>query len=382
VSHNILRGLCRLVRLLGIVNDMKSSLLLIGVLSLACGGADLLGERAEVERPDAAAISADLSVMDALSEADIARLEQHLTASAAWSVRTDYRRLIATRNALVGDTWEGTFNGYWSDFSEVTSCPEESAVRSVGPRPLSPLCASEAVIQSRVLLALSDPESLTHGDRGQFTRAPLQGEVVLALEDYMDQPGRNSWLVLQGERLMLEVMEQAEPDARPYTQAAVDGVRDELMAVRAGAEEIDARGFLDAWTPAESWTDGDESPMALTAGERPGRYDVDLWLNPAAAGAIALRLIHLGPAEEGVEPDGLTPWDVIPSTHQLPERIGWGADASIRFAATSPIWIEQGTPGEAMRGRLEVTFTPDDGSAERVLASITRDFTGRERKSQ
>ena len=358
---------------------MTRALMMIGLMSLACsGGSGLLGNQADVVRPEAARVAVDLAVMDALSPAELAALEQHLTASAAWTVRDEHDRRIATRNWVRSDErWEGSFNGYWSNFSLDSTCHE----MSTGGLLNHPRCASAEALQVRVLLALGQQDRLTHGDRGQFTRAPVEGEVVLALEDYMDQPGRNSWLVVQGERLMVEVMEQADPDARPFTQAAVDSLRDELLAVQAGVEAIERRGFLESWAPPDGWTDGDEPPLTLTAGERPGRYDLTLAVNASAPGALDLRLIHVGLASDGELPGGLTPGDEVSMTHQLPTRLGWGADDGVRFTASTPVWVERGTPGEAIEGRLEVVFTPDDGGPERVLASLTQDFTGRESKN-
>ena len=342
-----------------------------GLLLLACGGVG--GERAQVEHPPEATVQVELAVLDAVA---VDLLEQHLTASAAWTVQTERGRRIATRNWLQAGRWVPGSNGYWSDFSQDAPCPTAAV-----PLLPSPRCASAAVVQGRVLLALGEPQTPTHPDRGHLTRAPLTGPVVLGLEDYMDQPGRNSWLMVQGERLMLEVMEQTEPDARPFTQAALDGVRDEVQAVLAGADELRQRGFVSAWVPPEGWTtEPTQPPLAVTPGEagRPGRYDVAIWLNPGVPGDLSLRLVLTGPSTLGGLPDGLGVGEAVPIQHQLPRRLGWGADAGVRFGAETPLWVERGVPGEALRGRLEVVLTPDGGGAERVLAAVEQDFTGRE----
>jgi hypothetical protein len=185
------------------------------MLLTACG---VLGPDYPKTTPPAARFAVGNPLFAGLTTAQRARLEQYLAQTPRWVIQSEGGKTFAIRlevsNGEPGEPPAGQFripsNGFFSDFS------------------------APNITQTRVLVGLGSEYGFGH-ERGQITRAAAgPGETQLVLEKYMDQPGLQSYLIVQGgSDVTLEIFEQARDESRVFTRQALRECYDEFArAVR------------------------------------------------------------------------------------------------------------------------------------------------------
>lgn len=331
------------------------------ILALACGGAPdvgpLPGEPSyPVRTPPEATVDVSLPTLAALTQEQAALWERHLRASLGWEIRLERGCTYAV--ALKPDArgrYVSTLNGFHR-----------------GP-------GGSELVQARVVMGLG----CSHGfgrDRGQIVHASADaGSVQLVLEDYMDQPGDDSALLITGGAgHTLEIFEQSHDDHRTFTADTLARIEAELAGVLAASDELVSSGLVSALVPEGSVERGGVDRLEIHDGMQPGIYLVEGWVNPAAAGLVQLRVFVEGP-----EPGQSLPADVPePGTELSAERlrprsqrkIGYGPDPDVRFRYQSEITVYEGDWGQPYRARFELWHL--DGDTERRLTQASRRIEG------
>ncbi len=326
---------------------------------LACAGP--LGPSYPITTPPEAVVPLSLPTVAKLTPEERDLWARHLRSSLAWEVRQVRDCTFGVRvqpQARPDGTvaWETAMNGFYFDFQ-----------------------AKDGVYQTRVITGLG----CTHGfgtDRGQITRAAATDpSVQLKLEDYMDQPGLNSALIVSSDSgLTVEVFEQGDPQARPFTRRALAEVEAELASVLKHRQELLAQGVVPALVPDGSTTTGTPSLVVEDDGQ-PGLYRLTAWVNPGKPGHVEARAFFVGPV-----PDHPAPTEVgAPGTELSADRLrggairrtGWGPDADRLFRYQSGVTIYEGDWGQPYLARFELWHVAPDG-AETKLVEHTRPIEG------
>ena len=325
------------------------------IMSLACAG------RYPTSTPPEARVRVEMPTLAALTASEQALWLQHMTASLAWEIRMKGGCRYAVRiqpterdGAIV---YESTLNGYHSDFS------------------------STDVVQTRVVMGLG----CEHGfgrDRGQITRTGASaGEVQLILEDYMDQPGLNSALLITGgQGTTLEIYEQAHPERRAFTAAVIEEVEAELSALLSARDELAEHCVVEGLMPPGSTQTGAPS-LAAEDGMQPGIYQLTGWVNPGQPGTVEARVFAAGPAGDRPVPEAVGPIDGELSAERLrarSRRLVAGCPEQERlFRYQSEVTVYEGDWGQPYMARFELWYIdPDDSSRAALLVSTTRQIEG------
>lgn len=301
-----------------------------------------------------------MPTLTALTVEDRALWERHVRSSPAWEVRSSGSCLYAVRleprevNGSV--VYKTTLNGY-----------------------VTHTHAADGVYQTRVVTGLGCELGFGR-DRGQVTRtAAGQGGVQLLLEDYMDQPGLNSYLLVSSASgLTLEVYEQGDPLERPFTRAVLTEVDAELAAVLAHREELSERGVIASLVPAGTVRSGPPT-IQVEDGMQPGIYIVTAWVAPRAAGRVETRVFYDHPLPGSPPPAALgVPGEELSADRVRPRstrEIGWSEAGDQLFRYQSEVTVYEGDWGQPYAGRFEVWHVAPDGT-EVQLIHTTRTIEG------
>jgi len=313
-----------------------------------------------IHEPPEAVVSLNLPTLQALTVEERGLWERHLRASLAWEVRRasgcDFGVRLKPQTRGDEVVYESTLNGFTADFG-----------------------SADGVYQTRVVTGLG----CEHGfgrDRGQVTYASAGDEdVALRLEDYMDQPGLNSALLVRSPSgLTLEIYEQGDPLERPFTRSALAEVEAELVAVLAHRQELEQQGVVASMVPEGSTRMGVPS-LVVENGMQPGIYRLTGWINPGAWGQVHARVFFEGPAPGQVPPDAAgSPGNELSAERLRPRstrKTGWGPNPKRLFRYQSEVTVYEGDWGQPYQARFELWHTAPDGS-ERQLATTIRTIEG------
>lgn len=339
-----------------------------------------LGAAACFLRPEPSeTVALGAPVLSQLTAGDVPLIERHLRASPRWDVseikgvRYAFRREKPPATGYepveglptpdpemdIPGGYAGGSNGFHSDFS------------------------SKDVLQTRVLLSLG--REYGFGSR-RISRAKADaGTARVTVGTYMDQPGLDSYLVVEGaEGVTLEVFEQSHLRKRIFTERAVREVGEELRAVLEARDAVEKQGFapeLMVDTPL-----GHGAPrMKVEDGMQPGMYVVTAWINPGSDGRVYLRVIFEG-ADPAVGPKGV-PAEIKTAGQELSRDrirpgtiryVGWGSDPDVLFPYQAGLTVYEGGWHDAFRARFELWLDQPNGQQKKLLET-TRTIAGWER---
>ena len=343
-------------------------LLLVG---LGCQG--LAGGRAAVSSPAASVVTVNMPRFAAATEADRSTVERHLRSSLAWEIREEpagngFKRFAVRREPGQPGTperpalpYDSTLNGYYSNFS------------------------SGDVVQTRVIVGLGQEYGYGSSSAGVTHASALAGPVPLELVRN-DQPGATSVLIVTGGGgLTLEIYEQAHPDARAFTQRALDEVEAELGAALSRSDELGKQGYLADLLPEGSVQLGQPPMIEASDGMQPGIFQFRGWANPGEPGATWIKAFYQGaPQQGGVRiPGELVGHEGEPLSEgrlraATTREIGYSSDTAVTFRYGAEGTVYEGDWENLYRARFELWFQPEHGPA-RALAGVERDISGWQR---
>lgn len=185
----------------------RMAAIIAGVLAaLGLGACGFLGPNYPKTTPPSAQFEVGNALFANLTPAQRDRLEQYLATTPRWVVQEEgNKRFVIRLEVSTGGRFQppaGEYrvpsNGFYSDFQ------------------------ADNVTQTRILVGLGSEYGFGH-ERGHITRASAgPGLTQLILEKYMDQPGLQSYLIVQGgSGLTLEIFEQAKQESRVFTRQAL-----------------------------------------------------------------------------------------------------------------------------------------------------------------
>lgn len=286
-------------------------------------------------------------------------LLRYLCSSAEWRVTRFGETpviegtLVALKRSKSEDGWSTTLHGYVADFTKDT------------------------LLQSRVMLRLQPYKNRSEDGwiRNNWYDKGAIGDSGVELNMYKpkyEQPGIESYLVLEGEGVWLEIYEQAESGDRAFTQRAVNEINEELRHL------LD-NGFSSTQLPQASTKISDKSEILVLDGMQPGIYMASGYVNPGEPGWTYFKVFN---TETGVE--------VMYEMEQKRtiEYVGWSSDPKEKFFFDSEVWCKEGDWEHEYPARFELWFVPEggdegdegeEGSGERLLATAERRIYGWER---
>jgi hypothetical protein len=317
--------------------------------------------------PPQAVVKLNMPVFAGLTAADAALVERHFRSSLRWEIREEHyiqpKRTKRTAIRLRPPAFQVTLNGFYSDFS------------------------SKGVVQTRVLVGFG--QEYGFGNSGLETRVQANAkQAQLVLEKYMDQPGLQSCLVVQGGAgLTLEIFEQAHPKQRAFTQKVLQEFEAELAGALAARKQIEQKGYAKALVPPGSVHKGKPS-MKVDDGLQPGIFVVTAWVYPGTKGVCRLKVFFEGPAKDaesgtlGVPAALKGRTGLQLSADRMDNRsrrhVAWSKEPETLFRYQSEVTVYEGDWKHRYRARFELWFQPDKGP-ERRLLSVTRIIAGWQR---
>lgn len=323
----------------------RASALVGLILALACGGTPdmrmpLVDPDYPVRTPPEAVVDVSLPTLAALTQEQSELWERHLRSSLRWEIRLERGCAYAVE--------------------------------------LQPNTQGRYIVQTGVVMGLG----CSHGfgrDRGQIVRASANaGPTQLVLENYMDQPGDNTALLITGGvGHTLEIFEQSQDDRRAFTTGALARIEAELAGVLEAADELRVSGLIDALVPESSTERGGADRLEIHNGMQPGIYLVEGWVNPAAAGIVQLRVFVEGPEGQSLPLGVPQPGTELSAERLRPQsqrKIGYGPDPDVRFRYQSEIKIYEGDWGQPYRARFELWHL--NRGTERQLTQASRRIEG------
>ena len=291
-------------------------------------------------------IPVDLKVLNEFSGPNRNVLFRHLATNAKWFVTRERGKAYACRRCAVKGQWQNTLNGYYtgSTFD----------------------MWSDSRFQFRVILGPDGPV-MSGPWKTKATMARVSdGQAKLrAIEDKRFAQGIESYLVLESDGAAMEIFEQSQSFARPFTPLALAQVKTELEAVLASST-VKEKGFDPALMPPQSMKDGGPE-LHIANGMQGGIYFIYAYINPGEPGYVYLKVF---------EATKNTPL----STSRIPDRsceyVGWSTNPQQQFFHNTQITVYEGDWEVYYPGRFELWFVPDSGRPERKLIEKTFKIEG------
>lgn len=284
-----------------------------------------------------ALVTTDLKCLEQFHGPDRVLLLRHLASSARWRLTEERGKLYAYRRFPLNGMWRCSLNGHYGAFD----------FERYG----------DARFQFRILLGIDGPV-MDKPWRKKSTSVRV-GDAPVALrviDDKQCDQGRESYLLLESTGAALEVFEQSQQLARPFTPRAVAQVKNEFDAVLASTRAREY-GFDEALLPTESISHG-LSEIHLVNGMQGGIYQVYAHINPGAAGRVYLKVF------EATRNTRLSAGRIA---ERSLEYTGWSDDPQEQFFYNTEITVYEGDWGVYYPARFELWFVPQDGGPERKL---------------
>jgi hypothetical protein len=335
---------------------MVALLSIITIGEIGCCGSiisDILDQKGARNHAGTVIIDASDTTLDLFTGEKKELLLRYLCSSAEWRV-TRFGETPAIEGTLVAlkrkrdqNGWQTTLHGYVADFT------------------------ASILLQSRVMLRLEPykPRSEDGWIRSKSYETGEVGDASIPLNLYQpkyEQPGIESYLVLEGNGAWLEIYEQAESEDRAFTQRTIDEANEELG-------QLMEKGFSSSLLPPGSMIIADTNQIIIDDGMQPGIYMVHGYINPGKPGWVYFKVFN---TETGVE--------VMYEMEQKRtiEYVGWSDNPREKFFFDSEVWCKEGDWEHSYPARFELWFVPEegeDGSGERLLASAGRSIYGWQR---
>lgn len=268
-----------------------------------------------------AQVDLGLSQLEHFQGAAKDKLVAYLSRSRLWHVTEERGHRYAYRRFAVGsEPLRNSLNGYYST----------------------------AGCQFRVVLGLDGPALAAPWAGKATTTRPGAGSVQLTLTPSTNEGRLDSYLVVEGGGLAVEIYDERATRDRTVTRLALALVEEEL----ARAE----RGEPPAAPPSDA--DGGSPAFELTRGFQGGLYLVTAEVNPGEPGTVYLQAFEVTR-------------NTRLSEGRLGQRsratVGWSKDPAERFHYEADITIYEGDWGVYYPARFELWFTPASGGPERKL---------------
>ena len=278
---------------------------------------------------DDAALNVSAPSLEKLRKDHPELLDRYLASHPGWRVYEERGNRFATRRWMVGDRWQMSLHGYYSEFNERD-----------GPK-----------FQSRTTIGFSGKP---WGKAGQKIHSTTPTAVTM-------ERGNNMWqslVSLPAGDLVIEQFEQSGAKERRISRAAFLELEREFAPLAAQPTWENASRIL----PAGAVIRG-KSSLALSDSFQGGIYNAQVRCNPMARGRIYLKAFEIT-RNEPLSADRLKT--------STTEWVGWSDDPEEQFLSETHFTIYEGDWEQHYGARFEVWFTPDGGGAERKL--LTRDF--------
>lgn len=218
----------------------------------------------------------------------------------------------------------------------------------------------------------------------QVTRARLHPKdpIVIKAATYLDQPGRNSYTVLEGAAgVKLDVFEQSKGEGRPFTEHAVKSVCEEMTEALRHADKLKKLGYVPGFTP-EGSTRTQEISVQVADGMQGGMYEVEAWVPLKSPGPVWTKVIYEGPGPDVAKnPPELGADDVgkaLSEQRMTPlttRHLGYGPDPDLRFKYAVGLTVYEGDWGHSYKARFEIWHHPTGGQPVK-LTEVSRLISG------
>ena len=285
-----------------------------------------------------ALVTTDLKCLEQFHGPDRALLLRHLASSARWHLTEERGKLYAYRRFPLDGMWRCSLNGHYGAFD----------FERYG----------DARFQFRILLGIDGPV-MDKPWRKKSTSVRV-GDAPVALrviEDKQFDQGRESYLLLESTGAALEIFEQSQQFARPFTPRAVAQVKNELDAVLV-SKRAREHGFDETLLPPESISRGSPEIHLVNGMQGGGIYQVYARINSGAAGRVYLKVF------EATRNTRLSAGRIAECSL---EYTGWSDDPQEQFFYNTEITVYEGDWGVHYPARFELWFVPQDGGPERKL---------------
>lgn len=188
-------------------------------------------------------------------------------------------------------------------------------------------------------------------------------------EPLYDQPGLESYLVINGKEISLDIREQLDNKDRRFTVNAIKDVNNKLgLLLRSSA--VKEKGYDETLLAKDSVKTCKDNEIGIKTGLQPGIYIVSGYLNPGEKGYIYLKVFNTETKQEVMLP--------LEQTYTI-EYVGWSDNPDEKFYFNVVAMCKVGDWEHEFLGRFEVWFVPANNSAERLLIQTSHKIYGWER---
>ncbi|MEM1255312.1 MAG: hypothetical protein AAGI69_22975 [Cyanobacteria bacterium P01_H01_bin.21] len=292
--------------------------------------------RGQLSQPEEARIDISTEPIASFDTKSRATLFQYLAGNFRWEVRQEHGLLFAVRREQHDGEYRTSLNGFYRDQN------------------------SDDWRQTRVLIAFEEPHGFGH-DHNNITRTPPgSDDVVMIIEGpHSGAPGNSSYLIIEGDRIYLEIYDQAPEVTRQFTQKAVAEVFAELTDVLKHQDEISTTGVM----PIETYYPS-KPPNApyfnVSNASQPGTYVLDAAVNPTTPGYVYVRVYNTKTGQRFSE-------QPLWSRH-----IGWSDFGQTLFSYHEFVGMSSSEDwGDEYEARFELWYQSEQGN-EFKMAETTR----------
>lgn len=298
-----------------------------------------------LSRPDEARINISAEPMASFDAEPRSILFRYLAGNSRWEIRQERGIKYAVRREKVMGEYKTTRHGFYSNDDD------------------------DSVHQTRVLIAFEEPYGLGR-DRGNITRAIAGSDDVAVIVEgaHEGTPGNTSYVIIEGDRLYLEIYDQAPETARQFTKKAIGEVFAELADVLKHQDEIKTTGLM----PVESRYPGKRpnSPhFKVSDGMQPGIYLLNGAINPTTPGYVYTRVYDVETGQRLSEEQ---------LTSRSTRYVGWSDSGETFFPYNAEVTVYEGDWSNKYEARFELWHKSEQGN-EFKIAEITRMINGWER---
>ena len=211
-----------------------------------------------------------------------------------------------------------------------------------------------------MLISFEDPHGFGR-DRNNITRTqPGSDDVAVIVEGpHSGTPGNSSYLIIDGDRIYLEIYDQAPEVTRHFTQKAVAEIFAELTDVLKHLDEISTTGVM----PIETYYPS-MRPNApyfnVSDASQPGTYVLDAAVNPTTPGYVYVRVYNTKTGQRFSE------------QHLWSRHVGWSDFGQTFFSYHKFVGMSSEEDwGDEYEARFELWYQPEQGN-EFKMAETTR----------
>lgn len=294
-------------------------------------------EEAHIDIPDEPLVRFDADTRSILF--------RYLAGNPRWEIRQERGIKYAVRRERVDGEYQTTLNGFYSNYE------------------------GDSVRQTRVLIAFEKSYGFGR-DRGNITRAKAGSDNVDVIVEgsHSGTPGNSSYVIIEGDRVFLEIYDQAPEIARQFTRKAMADVFAELSDVLKHQDEIKTTGVMPIASHYPT-THPDAGHFTVSDGMQPGIYLLNAAVNPDMPGHVYVRVYDTKSGQRLSEAR-LTP--------RSTRHVGWSDSGQTFFPYNAEVTVYEGDWSNEYEARFELWHKPQQGDESKV-AETTRMINGWER---